>query len=230
MPDSNLVVGVDGARVAKHQGWVYVSLEGGRVHAAGFHESFAELLEEHAAAEIVAVDIPIGLVASGRRAADEEARGILKGQASSVFSAPPRAVLLATDYEEACALSLEHTGRKISRQTWGLVPRIREVDLWKEDRRILEVHPELSFRHLSARPLGHGKKTWRGQTIRRRLLEGAGIVLPDDLATANSVPPDDVLDAAIASWTALRAARGEAIRIPQTSEQLDGSRPIAIWA
>jgi predicted RNase H-like nuclease len=64
---------------------------------------------------------------------------------------------------------------------------------------------------------------------RRRLLEQAGIVLPEDLGAASVVPPDDVLDAAVAAWSALRIARGEALTLPADPPIDRSGRKVAIW-
>ena len=60
----------------------------------------------------VAIDIPIGLAPAGPRRADIEARGQSGPRRSSVFPAPARAVLAATTYEEACALSRPPAARR----------------------------------------------------------------------------------------------------------------------
>lgn len=86
--------------------------------------------------------------------------------------------------------------------------------------RIHEVHPEVSFRALAGGPLPFAKKTWRGQNVRRGLLADAGILVPDELGEADGVPADDVLDAAVAAWSAHRIVLGTAGRIPETP-QLD---------
>jgi predicted RNase H-like nuclease len=62
---------------------------------------------------------------------------------------------------------------------------------------------------------------------RRRLLAEAGIELPDELS-AGQAAADDVLDAAIAAWSAARRARGEAVPLPPDPPVQDG-RPVAIW-
>ncbi len=82
-----------------------------------------------------------------------------------------------------------------------------------------EVHPEVSFRELAGgAPLAHAKKTRPGQNLRRSLPAGAGLVLPDELGEADRVPADDVLDAAVAAWSAHRIALGIAGRIPEVPE------------
>jgi Protein of unknown function (DUF429) len=62
---------------------------------------------------------------------------------------------------------------------------------------------------------------------RRQLLSAAGIVLPDELA-AGGAAADDVLDAAIAAWSAARKANAEAATLPADPPLHDG-RPVAIW-
>ncbi len=86
------------------------------------------------------------------------------------------------------------------------------------DDRILEVHPEVSFRALARRALPP-KATWNGFMERRRSLAEGGIVLPETLR--EDAPLVDVLDAAAASWSAKRYARGEAERL--------GDDTAAIW-
>lgn len=92
---------------------------------------------------------------------------------------------------------------------------------------MVEVHPEVSFAALAGRPLGHSKRSWNGQMERRRLLASAGIQLPDEL-TAGQATADDVLDAAIAAWSAARKERGAAATLPDDPPVQDG-RPVAIW-
>jgi predicted RNase H-like nuclease len=76
-----------------------------------------------------------------------------------------------------------------------------------------EVHPEVSFAVLAGRPLAFAKRTWNGHRERLRLLGRAGIKIPERL-DAGLVPADDVLDAAVAAWTATRIARGEQVTFP----------------
>jgi hypothetical protein len=65
---------------------------------------------------------------------------------------------------------------------------------------------------------------------RRRLLHGAGIDLPDRLAEdAGTAPPDDLLDAAVAAWTACRKARGAARVLPGNADLANGRVTGVIW-
>jgi predicted RNase H-like nuclease len=64
---------------------------------------------------------------------------------------------------------------------------------------------------------------------RRSLLKNAGILLADDLGDVGVVAPDDVLDAAVAAWSALRIANGEAKTLPSEPEIDKRGRAVAIW-
>lgn len=225
-----VVVGVDGARAGKRLGWIAARLVDGACETIEFHDSFVELLAANDDAVAIGVDIPIGLARRGGRRADELARRRIGPRGSSVFPAPVRSVLGASSYEEACALSLRDCGKKLSKQAWMLVPRIREVDAHRDDPRLWEVHPEVSFRELAGEPLAFNKKVWSGVELRRRLLEEAGIRPPLVGAPAGSVAPDDVLDAAAVAWSARRIARGNARSLPESPAERDGDRALAIWA
>jgi predicted RNase H-like nuclease len=59
---------------------------------------------------------------------------------------------------------------------------------------------------------------------------GAGLALPDELDdAAAAVAVDDVLDAAVVAWSAMRIARGAAISIPDPPEDDERGYPMAIW-
>ena len=56
-------------------------------------------------------------------------------------------------------------------------------------------------------------------------------MLPEDLGDVNSVGIDDVVDAAVAAWSARRIEGGQAKTFPATTTQRDQSgRSILIWA
>ncbi len=96
--------------------------------------------------------------------------------------------------------------------------RILEADRAAHlDQRLIEVHPEVSFRQLAGRPL-ESKKTMLGQNQRLEALATAGIHLDHPVN-------DDLLDAAVGAWTAGRYAQGQALPLP------DGhaARLGAIW-
>jgi predicted RNase H-like nuclease len=55
------------------------------------------------------------------------------------------------------------------------------------------------------------------------------VVLGDALGPADRVPVDDVLDAAVAAWTARRVALGTARSLPSPPEDVGDGWPTAIW-
>jgi predicted RNase H-like nuclease len=222
------VMGVDACSV----GWIAVVLHEGVFTQAAVAPRFRELVAATPSASIVAVDIPIGLHANGWRRADGEARRFLKGHSSSVFATPPRAAVQASSYDEANRICRSLTGQGLSRQAWALAPKILDVDRCRADiaESLFEIHPEVSFRALAGKPLAAGKRTWAGYIERRSLLESAGIVMPADIGPAGrGAAVDDVLDAAVAAWSARRIADGVAGCLPNPPERDAEGRPIAIW-
>lgn len=217
-----VVRGVDGCRA----GWVVIT----RDTATGALSwqvcaDAAELIDARPRAQVTAIDIPIGLPDSGPRACDRAARQLLgPGRGSSVFPAPLRPMLAAASYAEACRVGFALAGKRLSVQAWNIVPKIREVDAVlraepRLQRRVREVHPELSFQILARRPLAHGKKTAAGQAERLALLRpiyGARVeqALADRRALGSAA--DDVLDAFAALWTAERLAANTALTLPAT--------------
>ncbi len=170
----------------------------------------AAVLAVTAGCAAVGVDIPLGVTADGRRACDEACAHRLGRARSSVFPAPPRAVLGVDDYARACAASARATGRKISLQTFHITPKIAEWDAAERPASIVEVHPELAFRALAPEVVFASKKTPRGAGQRiaalARWLDLAGAL--GDLPAGPRL--DDVLDALAAAWSAARWSRGEA--------------------
>jgi predicted RNase H-like nuclease len=212
-----VVAGVDACR----GGWVAVVVEGEQFADSLYAATFSGLLRSLAGAVAVGVDIPIGLPGEGVRAADLAARAFVGPRRSSVFPTPPRAALVAATYAEA-----REVLPSLSAQSFALGKKILEVEGCLEER-VLEVHPEVSFAALARQPLRDSKRSWNGQMERRRLLASAGIELPEAL-TAGQAAADDILDAAIAAWSAARKARGEAAMLPADPPLQDG-RPVAIW-
>lgn len=209
-----------------------ILLRGRAAASAAFAARFADLLAAIPTGALVAVDIPIGLPERGWRKADAAARQFLRGQASSVFSTPPRPVVEAPNYQEANRRCRELTGQGLSRQAFALAGKILDVDRSRAEvgARLYEVHPEVSFRALATTPLQAGKRTWTGHTQRRALLEQAGIVVPADLGSAGRMAGvDDVLDAAVAAWSAQRIAAGIARSLPDPPERDAEGRAVAIW-
>jgi len=205
------VAGVDGCRA----GWVSFKVD---VTSLATSVEVVDLVESvrNRPSDLACfgIDIPIGLL-DGSRACDNAARRLLKRpRGSSVFPAPCRAALQAQTYKEASAVNRQRTGRGLSQQAWGIAPKIKEVDdaitpncqQWA-----FEVHPEVCFWALNAkRPMANNKKTKEGAAERIALLQPVFSEIERHLAKRPPhVGTDDLMDAAVATWTALRRHRNE---------------------
>lgn len=223
------VLGVDACRA----GWVGIALDGDRVEAYQAR-TIADLVTAALAdgpLAVIAVDIPIGLPDNSRRRADVEARRVVGRLASSVFMTPVRGALEFRDHGSASAHNRERVGEGISIQAYGILPKVREVDLWLPAApcRVVEVHPEVSFAALNSAPLDVRKHTWAGARLRHRLLTEAGIDIGDIGEPGAKAGVDDVLDAAVAAWTARRVNAGTATSIPEESETFSDGVRTSIW-
>jgi predicted RNase H-like nuclease len=168
MPPSHVAVGVD----ATPDGWVAV-----RYHDAEYHDvyrytdpepddtrvdttveesAFEECWRAHADADVVLVDVPIGLPTDDpAREPERRARDVLGQRAPSVFNTPIRAILDVDDYDDANRIQQDPTGKGLMQQTFHITPRIREVDaVLAADHGpaadatqavVREAHPELCF-------------------------------------------------------------------------------------
>lgn len=200
------VLGLDACRGK----WLAVALDEGRFDDARLPSDAAALAAAWPNAAAIGVDIPIGLPETPLRKADRAAREFVGERRSSVFPTFPAVVLEARTYEEAKAMCVARGWPKPSIQSYGMRHRIFEIaHLAAADERILEVHPEVSFRELLGQTLSP-KRTAPGASERRLALEGAGVALPD-----LPFPFEDVLDAAVAAWSAIRYAQGNALPLPK---------------
>ncbi len=186
----------------------------------------AAVLAWTAGCDAVGVDIPLGVPATGRRACDRLAVARLGTARSSVFPAPPRPVLAASDYRQACALARAATGTAISQQTWRIVPKIADWASTAVPDAVVETHPELSFRELAPGRAFASKRTVRGSGQRIAALAG-WLDVPAALSDLpGGARVDDVLDALACAWSAARWARGQAVLLG--GEPDDRGRPMMI--
>jgi predicted RNase H-like nuclease len=221
------VTGVDGCRI----GWVAAtqSLNSNDCSVDVF-PTFAKLLESSAASKVIAVDIPIGLGESSPRPTDLAVRSLLGPRSSSVFPAPCRASLNGASYESASALSFAASGKKLTKQTYAIIPKIREVDVALQNdtsarARVVEVHPEVCFAVLNDdQPMEHPKKRSAGKVERIAVLPAkyqAAFATARPRWLRKEVATDDILDALVALWTAVRVHSGSARSFPPLPLEYD---------
>lgn len=205
------VAGVDGCRA----GWVAFKVEVPSLATSVEVLDLPRLLNRRPDDLLcLAIDIPIGSLGCSR-ACDKAARKMLgQPRGTSVFPAPCRAALSATNHAAASQINREKTGRGLSQQAWGIAPKIKQVDdAIKPDfqKWAFEVHPEVCFWALNeSHPMKHNKKTKDGSAERIALLRRVFPQIEQHLANRPPhVGADDLLDAAAAARSALRWHRNE---------------------
>lgn len=238
-----VVVGADGAQLGGTPGWVVTRLVDGSLDEVSFQTETTSLREAVDEAEVVGVDTPIGHAdrdgsqRGGRRVADEAARDLLGPRSASVFPVPPVDLLDAASRERACREAQARGSIQPTARIWAMADRIQAVGRWaREDERVAEVHPEVSFALLGEQtgepePL-KPKRTWDGLAVRRRRLATVGLSLEGELGgTVGRVAPHDLLDSLVVAWSAHRVANGDGLRLPEDPPtDPEFGRPVAIHA
>lgn len=207
---------MDGCRA----GWIAIALDESGAHSHLAAATIADVARRYPSG-LVLVDIPIGLRDTERdeRRCDLEARVLLGPRASSVFPAPCRAALGLATYREASDENHRQTGRRLSKQSFNIAPRVLDVEgylrrSWASGPVIREMHPEVCFWALAGRPMLHSKRTIEGAAERiavltRHLPSAAAIV--DEVTRAHpktALGRDDVVDALAGAVTARLGAPG----------------------
>lgn len=223
--EKGLYVGIDGCKV----GWLFFALSRNGDVEFGVEAHFDSIWKRWRHAEALFVDVPIGLLDEGssERRCDLEARALLgSGRASSVFPVPCRGALRAQSYREASGINRVKLGRGLSKQTWNICSKIREVDRLLQDettarKAVQEIHPEVLFSVLNGGvAMQHNKRTAAGFEERLKVLHhhypDAGRVVRDalDRYSRGQVARDDILDALAAAVTGL-ASVGPWTSIPE---------------
>ncbi len=204
-----MAAGIDGCRF----GWIAVRIEQNKVsfELARSIRDIPFIFEN----DMMLIDMPIGLSDHSERACDIEARKILKPKRhSSVFLTPVRAAAYAESYEEACQINFAATGKKISKQAWNILPKVREIDAFKREFpgvALREAHPEVCFWALNGKTAcSQNKKTSAGISERLSILErtlpgiSQKITAFGDSNLKKHVFLDDIIDAAVLALTAAR--------------------------
>ncbi|MGB8276518.1 MAG: DUF429 domain-containing protein [Methylovirgula sp.] len=225
--DQTWLAGVDGCR----GGWVVVFCRFGQRKDAivEVRQNFSDIIMDPRAPAVIAVDMPIGLpdhCSRGGRAAEREVRDKLGQRRSSVFSTPSRRAVYAYEqgYENVCAIARQTSDPgpwAPSKQAFHIFKRIIQIDRALREnrdaeRRVYEVHPELSFALMNSAPLNEPKPLAEPKKKRGRLHE-AGLAARHDLLLEqgfstdflNAPPPrgaarDDFYDACATLWSAAR--------------------------
>ena len=213
------IAGIDGSK----GGWVCVSGYKNNYLELEFEkfEKFNDILSKRF--KLVLVDIPIGLdveLVKGGRLVDKLARKELLTNKSSVFNAPSRLTLDAKNYEEANIIN-KNQGMGLSKQSWYLIKKIKEVDEFikrTNSINVFESHPEIVFQTMKKNKVSTKKKNSDGILERKELLEKNGFrksfIEKFLFAKDSFYKKDDFIDACSLFWSANRVAKKKELRIP----------------
>jgi predicted RNase H-like nuclease len=202
-------VGIDACR----GGWCAVAHGPAGVLELGVFACVDEVWENFTDADLLLIDIPIGLSKQGVRECDVLARRMLGRRGASVFTPPCRAALLARTYREASAVNYKRTGRRLSIQCYNILPKIAETDRLLRRTpaargRLRESHPEVCFAALAGRPMDRPKKDGQGFAQRLSVLQphvpqAMQIVEQAlDRYARRTLSRDDILDALVLAVSA----------------------------
>jgi len=143
----------------------------------------------------------------------------------AVFPAPDRRILRLSTYADASAFARLHSSKGLTKQAHAIFRKIEEVDSAMSPNLqspVFEIHPEVCFREAARRNLNHPKRRSLGFEERRSILlevfAGVNIPTRSDARSWPGAAPDDVLDAAIAAWTALRRTQGKSKQFPESPD------------
>ena len=214
-------IGVDGTK----GGWIASFYDGQNIQIKLF-KSIQDLCAEYNDADFILIDIPVGLPErKSDMRPDAELRKRLSGKSSSVFNTPCRQALNAADYAGANAINMEIMGKGLSKQSYAICDKIKEVDdflqdnpIWKN--KLLESHPEYGFMVLNyGKPIIKNKKTQEGMNARistiRSYAVNSGQLIKDsssDSTIKNRI--DDILDAVCLSIIGFLGATNGFLSIP----------------
>ena len=228
-------IGIDGCK----KGWFFVCLDQNRCCEWGILETICALSSLSTEDDVILIDIPIGLkeIDTRERQCDRLARKLLKKRASSIFPAPSRLAMKAPDYKTASGLNFKYTGRKLSKQSYFIMPKIDQVDQFIRQTgkgfNIREYHPELCFLALNRfAPLLYSKKQKLGQKERvdilARYLESAQDIIAEagKNVLKKDVATDDIIDALAGAVTAEFNHR--VVSLPDPPEMDNKGIPMAI--
>ena len=168
-------VGIDGCK----KGWVAVRITEDDFEIEVF-DNIETLCSRYKDSNLI-IDMPIGLPENiGDIRPEREARKILGSRSCCVFNTPCRQAVYEDDYDRANEINKEILGKGLSKQSFSIFTKIREIDefLYKNPNyknKIVESHPEvcfamLNFNEKNPLPIIENKKTKEGMNKRLDLL------------------------------------------------------------
>ncbi len=216
---SSISIGVDGCK----GGWIAAVINEGKLiidkyiqidHIVNAYPNFDEFL----------VDMVIGLQSTKEHIRpDSYARKIIRERASTIFPAPSRQAVYANSVAEAYNENERILGKKFTPLTVGIIPKMKEIDLFLQNKpqlknKIKESHPEVCFAKLNGGTVLSKKSEIEGFEYRLEILSQflPNITKADVAAAAKRFKcnVDDIIDAICLAVTANIVYQGNYDTIP----------------
>ena len=221
------VIGIDGCRA----GWIITQVLDNQLISFHIIKNLNDDYLKQIKLSYIGIDIPLQLSQTGKRLAEIEARSLLKKRACTIFSPPTLNALRAKNYIDACEVNFKECGKRISKQSWNLFPKIKEAHKFLENNSIsklevFEVHPELSFMAMNDMNLiDASKKTETGKEIRIKLIQkffpNFSFESVRNQYKKNQVLDDDILDSISVLWSTQRIVDNIAQFVPKDPEKIN---------
>lgn len=205
-------IGIDGCK----KGWFFVGIDDDSSFQVGVFPEISAVRQWLDSATLILVDMPIGLLTTGNteRLCELAARQMIKPRGSTVFPVPARSAIYKATFEEASAENYRCLNRKLSRQSFDICKKIREVDEFmravQPGPKVREMHPEVAFCGIGdMSPILTKKKKPDGYQDRIALLRTLYAKTDAVVDAARDKEPlkknlanDDILDALVGAVTA----------------------------
>lgn len=169
-------IGIDGCK----NGWLAVNITPDGFEVDTFN-NIGEICAKYQEFDCMIIDMPIGLPESVEDLRpDADARKLLSHRSPCIFNTPCRQSIFAENYPEASKTNRAHLGKGLSKQSFAIFNKIREIDDFLKQapnyvNKIMESHPEICFAKLSPtesfnKPINAAKNTAEGKDIRISIL------------------------------------------------------------
>lgn len=185
---------------------------------------FASVVDRYRDFDELLIDMVIGLPGTKKHLRpDTFSRKIIKERASTIFPAPCRQAVYAENVAKAYDENERVLGKKFTPLTVGIIPKIREVDMFLQENdqyknMIKESHPEVCFARINGSTLLSKKSEVDGMEERIRLMNyfiptisHSEIILSAKKFRCNA---DDIIDAICLAVTANLVVQGKCEVVP----------------
>lgn len=221
--DTLKVIGIDGCS----KGWICAVVSDYGIEVEKL-DSISDIVSCHSDFDAALIDIPIGLQSNKEHIRpDSFARKFIKERSSTIFPAPCRQAVYAQSVSEAYNQNERVLGKKFTPLTVGIIPKIKEVDMFFQDNpeyknKLNESHPEVCFAVLKGETVMSKKNTFEGMTERINILGryNSDVYNIDIMGLSKEFKcaQDDIVDAVCLAITASLSAKEKVQTLPQNPE------------